>query len=383
MLQLSLKKISSRLRVGAHTYYGCSQHGRPLVSFGKSQAGFLSSGEAMTSAYGKPYVPVSDQVALLMARGLTCDEVACTDALESIGYYRLSGYWYPYRVVNQLTGKPLSQLTPGTTLDQVLALYRLDQQLKMLVLRGLELIEIEVRARTGHVLGAHGAFAHLDPARLDVRFTSIKRGQTESEYDIWLRRARESQARSSDDFVTHYRATYGGDLPIWMLTEVLDLGGIAWLYGGLRAVDRNSVAAGLGVMHPDGSGYGDALKNWLRALNYVRNICAHHSRLWNRNMTVQLKAGLLNQHSYMKNTLIPAGLPRTPAGMTQTPRTLTRVFGALSVIVLLLKNMADPAVGQRWQDELTDLLTTYVPQAGRNLSEMGFPLGWQTLPVWR
>lgn len=330
----------------------------------------------MTSAYGKPFMSVPDQVALLVARGLSCDEDACTAALESIGYYRLSGYWYPYRVANQASGKPLSQLTPGTTLDQVLALYRLDQQLKMLVLRGLELIEIELRARAGHALSARGPFAHLSPSHLDVRFTTRKSWQTESDYDTWLRKAREAETRSSDDFVTHYKATYGGDLPIWMLTEVLDFGGIARLYGGLRATDRNSVAADLGVMHQAGGGYGDALKDWLRALNYVRNICAHHARLWNRNMTVQLKAGLLHQHPYMQATLIPAGLARTP-------RELTRVFGALSVIVLLLKNMADPAVAQRWQEELTELLNTHMPQAGRALSEMGFPQGWQMLPVWR
>ena len=48
--------------------------------------------------FSKPYLPVPAQIALLKGRGLTItDDTRATAALERIGYYRLSGYWYPLR----------------------------------------------------------------------------------------------------------------------------------------------------------------------------------------------------------------------------------------------------------------------------------------------
>lgn len=43
--------------------------------------------------------------------------------------------------------------------------------------------------------------------------------------------------------------------------------------------DGNEVAAMHGVRN------GTLLWRWMRNLNYLRNVCAHHSRLWNRTMT--------------------------------------------------------------------------------------------------
>lgn len=34
---------------------------------------------------------------------------------------------------------------------------------------------------------------------------------------------------------------------------------------------------------------GKIFASWLRSLNYLRNICAHHSRLWNSNIVDQAK----------------------------------------------------------------------------------------------
>ncbi len=55
----------------------------------------------MSSA--KPWKSFVDQLTLLKNRGLECDdETAALDYLERIGYYRLSGYWYPFRCLNCL-----------------------------------------------------------------------------------------------------------------------------------------------------------------------------------------------------------------------------------------------------------------------------------------
>ena len=49
-------------------------------------------------------------------------------ALESISYYRLSGYSYPFRQYDRKRRTRSDQFTPETNLEQVLALYRFDER---------------------------------------------------------------------------------------------------------------------------------------------------------------------------------------------------------------------------------------------------------------
>ena len=102
--------------------------------------------------YTKPHLSYSEQVDLLIQRGLRVGDSASAEKLLSrIGYYRLSGYWYPFR----LPATPVRRDTfqPGTTLDQVVALYDFDRQLKLLILDAVERVEIAMRVRVGHILG--------------------------------------------------------------------------------------------------------------------------------------------------------------------------------------------------------------------------------------
>ena len=52
------------------------------------------------------------------------------------------------------------------------------------------------------------------------------------------------------------------------------------LYTGLPNKQRTLIAQSYQVRNAD------VFASWLRSLNYIRNICAHHSRLWNVNIDV-------------------------------------------------------------------------------------------------
>lgn len=66
----------------------------------------------------------TDLVALLESRGLIIsDETKAVRYLESIGYYRLSAYMYPFLKVP----KESHQYKEETTFQQVLNLYRFDK----------------------------------------------------------------------------------------------------------------------------------------------------------------------------------------------------------------------------------------------------------------
>ena len=119
----------------------------------------------------KPWLSFSDQLLQLQARGLHVDDhVAALDYLERLGYYRLSGYWYPLGVIvpvaSQAQGRAvrLDTFVPGSRFEDVVRLYVFDKKLRLLALDALERIEMAVRVDVAYLLGEHAARAHESPA---------------------------------------------------------------------------------------------------------------------------------------------------------------------------------------------------------------------------
>lgn len=288
------------------------------------------------SAYSKPWRSVDDQVELLISRGMQVRSAEqAAGWLNVVGYYRMSGYWYPYREL--VPEGRLDRFTPGATFDRVVAM----------------------RVRIGHTLGQRGAFAHEDPRHLDARFAGSTAFRT------WHERINQQRDRSREDFVTHFRNKYDGRLPVWVVTEIADFGALSRLYSGMKRVDRDAVAETFQVVGDDGRGNGAALAGWLRQLNTVRNIVAHHSRLWNRNIGPRPPSTSLR------------GLPDLQQ-LTQDQ--LDRLFGPLSILALLLHRVSP---GTNWTRRINKLITDEMPATGRRPAEMGFPDNWQALPLWR
>lgn len=243
-------------------------------------------------------------------------------------------------------------------------LYDTDRKLKLMVLDAIERVEIALRVKIGFTLGRRGAYAHLTPAALDGQFT--RGGSRDSRYAAWLAKVATAQTRSSEDFVVHFRSKYDGKLPVWVMTEILDFGSMSHLYQGLKSADRDEIAAGLGVISADDSGNGRALANWLRVLNYVRTVCAHHSRLWNRNLVNQLAPSHL------------ASIPQL-ARLSERPDAHFRVYSTLCVLAFLLERTHQQS---NWVNDVANLLHGQIPLCGRDLRELGFPESWKQDDPW-
>ena len=121
----------------------------------------------------KPWLAFASQLNMLQARGLEFeDRAAALDYLERLGYYRLSGYWYPLRAVDpaasQAQGKAvrLDGFVPGSRFEDVVRLYVFDKKLRLLALDALERIEMAVRVDVAHLLGQRDPAAHENPACL-------------------------------------------------------------------------------------------------------------------------------------------------------------------------------------------------------------------------
>ena len=99
----------------------------------------------------------------LIARGLIANPAQLQHVLETIGYFRLTGYLYPFRV------KGSDNYIPGTTLTQVWDIYTFDRKLRLMMSDALARIEIAVRALivTNYTLAnPNDPFAYIDHSTL-------------------------------------------------------------------------------------------------------------------------------------------------------------------------------------------------------------------------
>lgn len=141
----------------------------------------------------KPWRSFADQLQQLRDRGLQVDNpVAALDYLERLGYYRLSGYWYPLRAVDPVAsvaqGKAvrLDGFGSGSRFEDVVRLYVFDKKLRLLALDALERIEMAVRVDVAHLLGRRDPRAHESAACLHGNFTKkpIAKGRMRGKHSI-------------------------------------------------------------------------------------------------------------------------------------------------------------------------------------------------------
>jgi abortive infection bacteriophage resistance protein len=257
----------------------------------------------------KEYRHYDQQVELLAHRGMDVgDRREAVVTLRRVSYYRLSGYWYPFRKQAE-TGRH-DDFYPGARLSDVVSLYDFDARLRAATFSTLAPIELAIRALLGHELGKVDPCAHLDPSKLGPT------ARSGVGYDRWLKKYEAELQQSREDFVKHHHQKYGGRLPVWAAVELLDWGSLAYLYGFAPRGVQDKIADVCGLSAPQ-------LTSWLKALNLVRNTCAHHGRLLNRVHTITPKLPKRGKH------------PDLDAAATEWNRT----FGQLTLIQFLLDRL--------------------------------------------
>ncbi|WP_158268815.1 Abi family protein [Salinibacterium hongtaonis] len=322
--------------------------------------------------YPKRYMSVEDLVSLLVdERGMViADRAQAESALRRIGYYRLSGYWYPFRkqAIGD-NGKPvhLSDFIPGTTIVQVLDIAEFDRQLRMRIFEGIEAVEVALRSAVADQIGRRDTFAHRYPEMLDASFqrsaqSPKRRIKSRTEHAAWLAEIKRQEDRSNEAFAKHHRQRYGGPFPVWMSTQVMSFGSLSTLYRGLEVQDRAAIALDFDVLSRVPDGDAAALGSWLNHIRHVRNLCAHHSRVWNRNFDVTLGE--------------VAGMAELAEIKGKSAR---RIYGTIAAMRFLLAR-SDPA--NTWGVDTIRFIEAEAARVGLDLDAMGFPATWKDSPLW-
>jgi abortive infection bacteriophage resistance protein len=320
--------------------------------------GFSLSGTAILARipFTKQALDLEQQAILLASRGLVFENWGGSfEHLEHIGYYRFTGYLHPFKKGG--TGPDHEEFLSNTTFEQVHDRYIFDRKLRMLVLEAVEKIEIAVRASISNsVASRQGPHWFQDrrnfakPTWFNQPNFNVTQWHADFISDV-KRQIGHDQAFRRDVFIKHYYGTYSSpDMPpCWMIFEVISFGSISHCLKFLKHPEYANVCKKFGLSH-------QILSSWLHSISYIRNICAHHSRLWNRVFTIK--------------PIIPN------ARRGQFNNSNDRVYAALLVMQILLEKIW---ATNHWAESLRDLLDAHpaVP-----LVSMGFPIDWRQRQEW-
>ncbi len=142
-----------------------------------------------------------------------------------------------------------------------------------------------LRVDIAHRLGQLDAFAYQKPDYFQNRFIQKVDPRTQlTGHEAWLKNHSKLINRSREGFITHNKTKYGLPIAIWTACEVWDFGTLSKLYQGMLPDMQKAIANKYGISKPL------VFESWLRCLNYLRNLCAHHCRLWNRSLNHPAKA---------------------------------------------------------------------------------------------
>ena len=232
--------------------------------------------------FEKPPLSIEEQLDLLISRGLIIkDRNIASQYLQFISYYRFSGYASQFEILFADGEKRYQQ---ETSFDQILDCYVFDRKLRLLVIDAIERIEVAVRTViTNEMALKYGPHWYLNSQLFLKKFNHAELIKTIQKETLYKARDGSIEHKKREHFIQNYFNKYSQpDLPaVWMVAEVLSLGTWSLIFANL--VDRENQK--IICQHFDINYI--VMTSWLHSLTYLRNLCAHHSRLWNRSFTLK------------------------------------------------------------------------------------------------
>lgn len=299
--------------------------------------------------YDKAAITIDEQITKLQERGMQIGNISLAKKyLSHISYYRLVGYWYP-----MYADKATHQFKPNSRFEDAVALYNFDHDLRMLLFDIIEKIEIGLRTKLIYHLSHE-----FDPWWFENHDLFINTRQLVST----LFKIQEEVERSKDIFIKEHHKKYRDDgrfPPAWKTLEMTSLGSLSKLFGNMK----NTIKSKDVIAQEYGAVNHTYLPSWLQSIAQIRNLCAHHSRLWNKNLPGTVKL-----------------LPKPPHNwVNDVPK--QHEFQKLYVHMCLMKyllNVIQP--NNKFAERLADLMANY-PTV--DPFALGLKPNWENEPLWK
>lgn len=309
--------------------------------------------------YSKPPLTYQEQVDLWIRRGLKVpDENRAISYLNHISYYRLSAYAIPLQSKKDVFFEDAS-------FEDMLQLYLFDRELRLLIFDGIERIEVGIRTQLIYQMAhKYGSHWHENKALYVAPYLDDRGREVNTFRSIQSFLRQQYNSDKPEVFVKHYFEQYDSPPtpPSWMALELLTLGQLSRLYTDLeKNQDKAGIANYFGVHYK-------VFESWLHALTYCRNLCAHHSRFWNREFHIQPKIPKKTKFNWMDSRFAINN----------------RSFYYMSIIKYLL-NIANPnnSFKIKWEALLEKYPNVAIRYMGIPADEQGKLLPWYNEPLWK
>lgn len=293
--------------------------------------------------YTKHYTSPTDLLVIMRQRGLDVSDVdEAEEILKSIGYYRMSGYLYPFLQMP----KSAHIYKPGSTFAGAVRLYEFDREFRQFVFDKIERIEIAVRSAIVNIVCSKtgDVFWVTSPEYFSNKDKFLK---------TLLLIDKELQS-SREDFILHFSKTYEDRYPpSWMLAEIMPLGVLTRVYENIADNRiRKEIARHFNLSVP-------VFISWMTIVTLTRNVCCHHGRLWNRKLSLRALTMTKQSRPWISDKIMQG-----------------RVFFTLCI----LKYFIDTIKPQnKFKEELLALLNKF-PSV--DIAAMGFSGDWQCEQLW-
>lgn len=296
--------------------------------------------------YEKAPISIADQICKLKERGLRFTDTKTAELiLSSVSYYRLRAYTYPF----QNNDDQNHRFVYDVSFENVFELYKFDHSLRVIIFNMLGVVEVAFRTQIIYNLALqYGSHWQLNPSLC----------RNADKFSQHLSSLQTEIFRSSECFIDHYKQTYSEpeSPPSWMSLEVASFGLLSKIFQNLEKCDaKNDITRYFGVRDVS------IIENWMLCFSNLRNICAHHSRLWNRRLTAKPK------------------LPKRPLGcFAQTAYNAhpNKIYPVLCCLLYIIDKIRP---GHDYKNQIKLLVET-CPFG--QLKEMGFPLNWTSDNFW-
>ena len=303
--------------------------------------------------FTKKALTVTEQVAQLQERGLLIKHPRIAEKyLLNISYYRLGEYWY---VMQQDKEKHIFK--PNSTFEDVIALYNFDAELRLLLFDVIEKIEISLRTKLIYYVSHE-----IDPWWFQNKSCFLNKQFFEESLKAITNEVKRSQKKDVV-LIKHYKKYKSDKLPpAWKTLEHTSLGNLSKMYRNLN----NSVKAKKTIAKDFGAVNHTFLPSWLQSIAQVRNICAHHSRLWNRNLPSTVKL-----------------LPKPPNAWINNSENIPKKneFNKLYIHMCLMKYMLNIILPSN--DFSIKLYALFKKYPNVDPNALGMKQNWQQEPLWK
>ena len=323
----------------------------------------------MSTPYSLPPLTYEDQLKQLEERGLSvARRREALEVLATVGYTRLSGFWKPLLLTER------KHFQAGASFSQIYHRYQFDSSLRQLTLYAVNHIEVALRSALVYEI------SHELGTGLWVDNSSIYRSSPWLEK--FLGRVRSGLHDSREPWAKHYREHHEGSTPIppaWIALQFAYFGDLSNILRSLVLTSaRAAICTRYGVNH-------EVLISWINSLRHLRNACAHHARIWNRN----LHAAPVWPKRLARDGLWVSTWDPHPA-ITSAPFTQYRQLGDASAQGLtfycaacVMKYMIDKINPHNtFLQRLSSLLASETNRNSPATIEAGFSEHWQTEPLW-